>query len=33
MNAFERIKSKIKTEMLSVFVILLEICYQAYGNV
>ena len=33
MNAFERIKSKIKTEMLSVFVTLLEICYQAYGNV
>ena len=33
MNAFERIKSKIKTEILSVFVTLLEICYQAYGNV
>ena len=31
MNAFRCIKSKIKAEMLSVFVTLLEICYRAYG--
>ncbi|QNJ23926.1 hypothetical protein SynMITS9220_02647 [Synechococcus sp. MIT S9220] len=31
MNAFRCIKSKIKAEMLSVFVTSLEICYRAYG--
>ena len=30
MNALRRIKSKIKSEMLSIFVVSLEICYSAY---
>ena len=33
MNALRRIKSKIKAEMLSIFVALLEICYRAYGSI
>tara|TARA_B100000965_G_scaffold360532_1_gene341313 strand:+ start:155 stop:397 length:243 start_codon:yes stop_codon:yes gene_type:complete len=33
MNALRRIKSKIKAEMLSIFVVSLEICYRAYGSI
>ena len=33
MNALRRIKSKVKAEMLSIFVVSLEICYQAYGSI
>ncbi len=33
MNAMRRIKRKVKMEILSAFVICLEICYQAYANI
>jgi len=33
MNALRRIKRKIKAEMLSIFVVSLEICYRAYGSI
>ena len=33
MSALRRIKRKVKVEILSAFVICLEICYQAYANI